>query len=458
MRRWRLCAAVALMFAFAGAGAVAEAAPSARVRVRGPGAGSVERAVARVLASQGYRVVKSRRAALRVSGRVRGGEQGKRRVTVALTVRSGRAVVGRLRVRAASRRAALTRVERELWPAIAPALARRGAGEAGDVDDVDDAEESGEADEEADQVLTAAAIAPAAAPAAPAPRSRRASRADRATGRRARGRRTAAVEESSGSESSGRGRIAAGADVSASAPEEEGGAPWISIAVGPELYGRHFSYRDDVFEQLQEYDVTATPALTATGEVYPMVGSRGALAGLGAAGHFTHVPSFETEDGAGARYTSEARSFAGGARYRYMLGPVSLAAALDFGQQSFSIESRGDMAAPDFPAVEYRYLRAGLGAAAPLWSRYSVAAAVGYRHVLSSGEIESADFFPRATARALDVELEIAAALLWGFDVRLGAALERYGHDLQPEPGDSKVAGGALDQYPRLHLRLGYAY
>lgn len=190
-----------------------------------------------------------------------------------------------------------------------------------------------------------------------------------------------------------------------------------------------------------------------------MVGRlRGALAGLGAAGHFTHVPSFETEDGDGARYTSEARSFAAGARYRYLLGPVTLAAALDFGQQSFSIESRGDMTAPDFPAVKYRYLRAGLGAAAPLWSRYSIAGAVGYRHVLSSGEIESSDFFPRTTARAIDVELELAAALLWGFDVRLGAALERYGHDLQPEPGDSKVAGGALDQYPRLHLRLGYSY
>jgi hypothetical protein len=444
MRRWRLCVAMAVMLAVGVAGSAAQAAPSARVRVRGPGADSVERAVARALASRGYRVIKGRRAGLKISGRVRGGEQGKRRVTVALTVRSGGAVVGRLRVRAASRRAALVRVERELWPAIAPALARRGGDEADDVDDADvDVDE--EEGEEADQISTAAAIAPAA-PAAPAARSR-----DRA--RRARGRRTAAVDESSS------GRIAAGADVSASAPEAERGAPWVSIAVGPELYGRHFTYRDDVFQQLQEYDVTATPALTATGEVYPMVGrSSGALAGLGAAGHFTHVPSFETEDGAGTLYTSEARSFAGGARYRYALGPVSLAAALDFGQQSFSIESRGDMAGPDFPAVKYRYLRAGLGAAAPLWSRYSIAAAVGYRHVLSSGEIESAEFFPRTTARALDVELALAAALLWGFDVRLGAALERYGHDLQPEPGDSKVAGGALDQYPRLHLRLGYTY
>ena len=107
MRRWRLCVAMAVVLAVGVAGSAAQAAPSARVRVRGPGADSVERAVARVLASRGYRVIKGRRAALRVSGRVRGGEQGKRRVSLALTVRSGGAVVGRLRVRAASRRAAL---------------------------------------------------------------------------------------------------------------------------------------------------------------------------------------------------------------------------------------------------------------------------------------------------------------------------------------------------------------
>jgi hypothetical protein len=116
------------------------------------------------------------------------------------------------------------------------------------------------------------------------------------------------------------------------------------------------------------------------------------------------------------------------------------------------------MTAPEFPAVNYRYLRAGLDLSIPLWSRYALAAAVGYRHVLASGEIESADYFPRSSARGFDAELEMSAALLWGFDLRAGAALERYGHDLQPQPGDANVAGGALDQYPRLYLRLGYAH
>jgi hypothetical protein len=204
--------------------------------------------------------------------------------------------------------------------------------------------------------------------------------------------------------------------------------------------------------------VLATPAVGAVATVYPIGRSRGALAGLGLSGRFTHVPSFDSEDGAGGRYTSEARSFSAGARYRLVLRSIEVAAAVDGGSQSFSIAPRGDMAEPEFPAVDYRYLRAGLDLSIPLWSRYALAAALGYRHVLDSGEIESADYFPRSSARGFDAELEMSAALLWGFDLRAGASLERYGHDLDPEPGDANVAGGALDQYPRLYLRLGYAH
>jgi hypothetical protein len=405
--------------------APAEPSPSARVRVRGPGAARVEKAVARVLTSHGYKVVRGRGkgvVALRVSGRVR---RSKRRLVARLTARAEGEVVGRLRVRAASRRALLGKIESELGPTIERALARQ---------DDEDAPED---------------IAPVAEPVAPqvAPDAVASAAPIRAAPRRVRVAAAASARTSS-------------ADVTASVPEpaERERVPWIRIAVGPELVGRRFTYRDDIFEQLREYDVLATPAVGAVATVYPIGRSRGALAGLGLSGRFTHVPSFDSEDGAGGRYTSEARSFSAGARYRYILRSIELAAALDGGSQSFSIAPRGDMAEPEFPAVEYRYLRAGLDLSIPLWSRYALAAAAGYRHVLDSGEIESADYFPRSSARGFDAELELSAALLWGFDLRAGAALERYGHDLDPAPGDAKVAGGALDQYPRLYLRLGYAH
>ena len=389
-------------------------AQSARVavRVRGPGAGSIERAVGRALAAHGYEMVKGRReqAALRVDGKVRARGSGKRRrVTVSLEVRraSGQ-VVGRLRVRGVPARVAAERVEEELWPAI--------------VASVSDAAPKPEP-------------APEPEPAPPPVVEVRAEP-------------PAPVVQ---------------AEVSAAAPDDrdEDAWHWISLSVGPELYGRHYSYRDDLFEVLRAYDLTATPALTATAEVYPVsrrrdARRRNALAGLGLAGRFTHVPRFDTEDVAGSRYESEAQSYLAGVRYRIQIARVALAGALDYGSQSFSIAPVADAPDPDFPDARYRYLRAGVAGAAPLWGGFAVAGGVGYRQVLASGEIESSDFFPRSSARGIDGELELSYALMLGFDVRAGAALERYGHDLAPEPGDPRVAGGALDQYPRFYVRLGF--
>ena len=438
-------------------------AGGARVHVRGPGGDAVERAIADVLASHGYKLARGRRkaGALRVDGKVRGaaGPAGARgRTTIALSVRRGRGpVLAQLRVKAASRAAALKRVESELWPKIAPALARGGAPPA-DAPEVAAAGPDPEPDlaDPPAKKLEVPALAPAAAsPAAAAarPERRRTSAADRS--------RAASAGADSGAAGADRDEPAGASatELSASAPSARPapGQSWLSIAVGPELYARHFSYRDDLFQKLREYDLAATPAVGVAAEVYPMaMSSRGPLAGLGLAGRFTHVPNFDSEDTAGSQYSGEARSYAVGGRYRHRIAAVDLAGALDYGSQSFAIAPKGDAMDPDFPAVRYHYLRAGLGAAAPLFSRFALSAAVGYRQVLSSGEIESADFFPRSSVRGFDAELGLSAAIGWGFDVRAGAALERYGYALHPEPGDAKVAGGALDQYMRFSLQLGY--
>lgn len=381
-------------------------AQSARVlvRVRGPGAGSIERAVGRALAAHGYEMVKGRRqeAALRVDGKVRARGSGKRRrVSVSLEVRraSGQ-VVGRLRVRGVPARVAAERVEEELWPAIVASVSDAGPPPEPEPEPV--VEVRPEPRREPEPVVQAAVSAEP-------------------------------VER-----------------------DDDDGWRWLSLSVGPELYGRHYSYRDDLFEVLRAYDLTATPALTATAEVYPVSARRDPLAGLGVAARFTHVPTFDTEDVAGSQYESKAQSYVAGARYRIQIARVELAAAVDYGSQSFSIAPVADAPDPDFPDARYRFVRAGLGGAAPLVAGFALAGGIGYRQVLASGEIESGDFFPRSSARGIDGELELSYALMLGFDVRAGAALERYGHDLDPEPGDPRVAGGALDQYPRFYVRLGF--
>jgi hypothetical protein len=105
--------------------------------------------------------------------------------------------------------------------------------------------------------------------------------------------------------------------------------------------------------------------------------------------------------------------------------------------------------------VRYRYLRPGASARV-LLGRYAVEAALGYRHVLDAGEIEDAAYFPRLGVRGFDLEGAVAVPLVRGFDLRAGASLEQYGFDLDPQPGDPLVAGGATDRYARLFLRIGW--
>jgi hypothetical protein len=155
----------------------------------------------------------------------------------------------------------------------------------------------------------------------------------------------------------------------------------------------------------------------------------------------------------GESYPSSAHSYAIGARYRHAAIGLELLAALDLGSQSFSVDNGAEFDS-QVPAVAYRYLRPGLGARMPFLDRYSAEAALGYRHVLATGEISSEAYFPRLSARGFDLEAAITVTLLRGMAVRAGGAIEQYGYDLAPQPGDMRVAGGAVDRYPRLFLRV----
>jgi hypothetical protein len=57
----------------------------------------------------------------------------------------------------------------------------------------------------------------------------------------------------------------------------------------------------------------------------------------------------------------------------------------------------------------------------------------------------------------VDLEGSLAIELFAGIYLRAGAAVERYGYVLRPEPATRKVAGGALDQYLHLFARVGYS-
>src|SRR5690606_4035409 len=211
-----------------------------------------------------------------------------------------------------------------------------------------------------------------------------------------------------------------GAAASASSPPGTGA---LSLVVGPEMVGRRFGYRDDLFRELRGYELAGAASLGAGAEWYPLAERGGHLARLGVAARLIVTPGFRSTDAEGRDYTSRAHHVTIGARYAVALGRLRLAAALGGGHQVFKTAPDDPEMESVLPGVSYRFVRAGLHAAAPLTGRYGLKGAIGYRHILSSGEIADADHFPRMSGMGIDLDLALVARLTAGLDLRLGGAL-----------------------------------
>lgn len=227
-----------------------------------------------------------------------------------------------------------------------------------------------------------------------------------------------------------------------------GAATW-SLAAGPELIGRSFSYRDDVFAELREYSLRGAFAVSMQADYYP-------LSQFGVAAAVSLSPSFTTDGPFEEEYQSRTSGLRAGARYRRPLASGLITAALDYGQRSFSVGSSGESMSSGIPDVDYKFVRLATGASWPLTERFAVQGSLGYRLLLATGQIESEEYFPRSSAHGMDAELSLSAKVSGGFTVLVGTALERYGFALKPEPGDPNVAGGAVDQYLRYFVSVGY--
>ena len=130
-------------------------------------------------------------------------------------------------------------------------------------------------------------------------------------------------------------------------------------------------------------------------------------------------------------------------------GMVTLDAS--YGSWSFEIDDSNRIGAAA-PSVAYDIIRLGVGGRVPL-GKPILLAGFGYDLVLSSGPFE--DRFPNASAGGIDARLGAAWPLAEVLEARAWFEYTRFFFNLQPEPDDRAVAGGALDQYFGLHLELG---
>lgn len=231
--------------------------------------------------------------------------------------------------------------------------------------------------------------------------------------------------------------------------------PYLEVGAGGRVFSRSMTFTQN-FSNIPAYRLDRATAVTVDMALHPFAIAEATrddwIAGFGLIAAVTYAMGVTTEvAGADGRARTEVHGWELGLRYRSELGPLDLVPRLGFLAETFAANV-GALS----PDVDYRVVRAGLGARLALSRQAFMRANLDYLDVLSTGRLSDADRFPRAVTRGIDVGLGAGYAFGDTVEVWLSVGLRRYGYDLKVKPGDSLIAGGALDEYVSMSMGLTY--
>jgi hypothetical protein len=143
-----------------------------------------------------------------------------------------------------------------------------------------------------------------------------------------------------------------------------------------------------------------------------------------------------------------------------LIGRVPIAGVLEirpgvgYAMQQFSITASNG-SKPPLPNVAYSNIRAGTDIAVKVpGTPVSVWLGAFYEQPLSTGEMGKT-YFPRLSVGGFDADFGVS--LLFGkIEVRASIDYTRFWYTMNPKPGDTYVAGGALDDYKGGNVSIGF--
>jgi hypothetical protein len=240
-------------------------------------------------------------------------------------------------------------------------------------------------------------------------------------------------------------------------PEHVAGSEWFELSGGIEGGARHFNYTQGLTTNLREYQLNGAPLFALQGAVYPGANTAlPVLRDLGVVAGYTQAFALQSASSdIGSTQTHWSRYYAGG-RVRLRTGhgfaPV-LAITAAYGSEAFEFTAYDPSA--NFPSVAYKFVRMSADVRVPL-GRMALFCNAGYLDVLSAGDVASR--FPKASVGGVQAELGAGFRIVPGLETRLSGSYRRFFYSMNPTPGDSFVAGGALDQFFGVQASLAYLY
>jgi hypothetical protein len=218
------------------------------------------------------------------------------------------------------------------------------------------------------------------------------------------------------------------------------------LAIGATMFSRTLAYTDDLYGALRPYQLPIGWAGHALARWYPGAHfTQDFAANLGIEAAFTGAIAIRSRESDGTTYPTDSFEVRGGADVRIPLAPVELGVGLGFGMHTFTLGASEMGNVAGLPNVEYQFVRPAVRARIDIAAGLYAEGAFGWRVLTSAGGLSS--WFPRNSGSGFD----LGAWLGWesdaGVGVRAGFEMQRYFFAMNPEPGDTNVAGGAEDQF-----------
>jgi hypothetical protein len=230
--------------------------------------------------------------------------------------------------------------------------------------------------------------------------------------------------------------------VAPAATRAAAGPRLLEVAVDARMFSRSFSYAQNL-TGLPEYEIAGALATVMEVALHPLASLGSALAPVGL------LASLEYGLGVGSRVSeseerraSDVHGYSVGMEYRLQHAGFELAPQAGYAVRAFTTGEPGAQS----PDVSYSLLSGGLAARAPLTARLGAMARCSYLHVLDAGPLTAEERFSRASVRGMELEGGLAFSVLRELEIRASVGLRRFGYDMNAQPGDSWVAGGAVDR------------
>jgi hypothetical protein len=234
--------------------------------------------------------------------------------------------------------------------------------------------------------------------------------------------------------------------VTAPGPRHPRRALGLRVAVAGERFYRRLRYRDDPREVTWPHSLSVNAVRVVLGW-RPL---RGRALEVMATGELS-VGARGEADATGMDYATRASEWAASIGHGGRIRRMTLLGVVGLGQQRFSIDD--DPASERVPDVSYLWLRAGAEVRLDAGRRWRVDGGLGLRYLLETGDLLGSAWFPRGDGEGVDVMVAGRWRAGRALDVFARFDLRHYFFGMNPQRGDAKVVGGAVDTY--LGLSLG---